>query len=106
MQARFIHDGRSIDHLADADIPAGTVVAQGSLIGITKVDIAAGHLGAIHVVGVYDVEKSNIAIPLGSKVYWDTTIKKAVITTTGNTPLGVAILSATADEPTVRIRLT
>jgi predicted RecA/RadA family phage recombinase len=105
MQARFVHDGKAIDFFPEADTPAGTVIVQGSLVGITKADIGAGRLGAVHVVGVYDVEKSNVAIPLGSKVYWDTAAKKAVVAATGNTLLGVAVAEATADDTIVRIRI-
>jgi predicted RecA/RadA family phage recombinase len=106
MQARFIHDGKAIDFLTDTDIAAGTVVVQGSLVGVTKVDIPAGSLGTIHLVGVYDVEKSNVAIPIGSKVYWDNTAKKATLNATGNTQLGIAIIAATAEDSIVRIKLT
>jgi predicted RecA/RadA family phage recombinase len=105
MQARFIHDGKSIDFFSPSDIPAGNVVIQGSLVGVTKVDLKAGCLGAVAVVGVYDVVKSNVAIPLGSLVYWDTAAKKAVLTATGNTRLGIAVLDAAADDEIVRVRL-
>jgi len=105
MQARFIHDGDAIDFLSASDIPAGNVVIKDKLVGITKLDIKANVLGALHVVGVYDIEKSNVAIPLGSNVYWDTTVKKAVIAATGNTLLGVAVQEATADDAVVRVRL-
>jgi len=105
MQARFIHDGKAIDFLSTSDIPAGSVVIKNNLVGITKLDIKANVLGALHVVGVYDIEKSNVAIPLGSNVYWDATAKKAVITATGNTLLGVAVLDAATGDETVRVRL-
>jgi len=105
MLAQFIHDGKAIDFLSSSDIPAGSVVIQGSLIGVTKVDIKANVLGALHVVGVYDLVKSNGAIPLGSPVYWDATVKKAVLTVTDNTLLGVAVADAVADDEVVRIRL-
>ena len=105
MQARFIHDGKAIDFLSTSDIPAGSVVIKNNLVGITKLDIKANVLGALHVVGVYDIEKSNVAIPLGSSVYWDATAKKAVITATGNTLLGVAVLDAATGDETVRVRL-
>ena len=105
MQARFIHDGKAIDFLSSSDIPAGNVVIQGSLIGVTKVDIKANILGALHVVGVYAVEKSNVAVPLGSDVYWDATAKKAVLTVTDNTLLGVAVADAAADDEVVRVRI-
>ncbi|MDR2763124.1 MAG: DUF2190 family protein [Planctomycetaceae bacterium] len=106
MQARFIYEGNAVEFLADTEIAAGTVVVQGSLVGITKVDIPAGSLGVLHLVGVYDVEKSNVAIPIGSKVYWDNTAKKATLNATGNSQLGIAIIAATTDDPIVRIKLT
>jgi predicted RecA/RadA family phage recombinase len=43
MTARFIQDGKSIDY-----IPSGVVV-QGELVGVAKLDIAAGQLGALPV---------------------------------------------------------
>jgi predicted RecA/RadA family phage recombinase len=105
MIARFIHDGDAIDFLSETDIPAGSVVIKDNLVGITKLDIKANVLGALHVVGVYDVEKSNVAIPLGSNVYWDATAKKAVLTATGNTLLGVAVSDAATGDETVRVRI-
>jgi predicted RecA/RadA family phage recombinase len=105
MQARFIHDGNAIDFLSDTFIPAGSVIVQGSLVGVTKLDLPAGHLGAVHVVGVYDIVKSNVAIPVGSKVYWDAAAKQAVLTSTGNSLLGVAVAAAAIDASLVRVRL-
>ncbi len=105
MQARFIHDGKSVDFFPTADVPAGSVVIQGNLVGVTKLDVKANTLGAVAVVGVYDVEKGNVAVTLGAKVYWDDTAKKAVVTATGNTLLGIAVLGATADDTVVRVRI-
>ena len=105
MQARFIHDGKSIDFLSVTDVPAGSVIVQGSLVGITKLDVKADRLGALAVVGVFDIAKGNAAIPLGSRVYWDTTAKQAVLSATGNATLGVAVAEATADDAVVRVRL-
>ena len=105
MQAHFIHDGKSIDFLSATDVPAGSVIVQGSLVGVTKLDIKAERLGALAVVGVFDIAKGNVAVPLGSKVYWDATAKQAVLTATGNAPLGVAVLEAAAEDAVVRVRL-
>ncbi len=105
MQARFIHDGKAIDFLSENAVPAGTVVVALDLVGITKLDIPAGQLGALHVVGVYDVVKDAASIPLGSKVYWDNVAKKAVVTATNNKPLGIAVQAATAEDSTVRVLL-
>ena len=105
MEARFIHDGKSIDFLSNVNIPAGTVIVRDALIGITKLDVEANRLGALHVVGVYDIEKANVAIPLGSRVYWDATAKKAVLTEGTNPRLGIAILDAAVDDSVVRVRI-
>ena len=105
MQARFKHDGKAIDFFPVTDVPAGSVIVQGSLVGITKLDISAGRLGALHVVGVYEVVKSNVAIPLGSKVYWNDTTKLAVLDATGNTQLGIAVLDAAVNDAVVLVRI-
>ncbi len=102
MQARFIHDGKAIDFLSENAVPAGTVVVA---LDLVKLDIPAGQLGALHVVGVYDVVKDAASIPLGSKVYWDNVAKKAVVTATNNKPLGIAVQAATAEDSTVRVLL-
>jgi predicted RecA/RadA family phage recombinase len=105
MEARFIHDGKAIDFLSSTAIPAGTVIIRDALVGITKLDVEANRLGALHVVGVYDVAKADVAIPLGSKVYWDATAKKAVIAAGTNPQLGIAVLEAAADDTVVRVRI-
>ena len=106
MQARYIHDGKAIDFLSETAIPAGTVVVVEELVGITKLDLEANRLGALHVVGVYDVAKGDGEIALGKKVYWDETEQKAVTTAGTNKPLGIAVLKAEADATVVRVRLS
>ena len=105
MHAHFIHDGKSIDFLSESDVPAGSVIVQGSLVGVTKLDVKAGRLGALAVVGVFDIAKGNTAIPIGSRVYWDATAKQAVLTATDNALLGVAVQEADAADAVVRVRL-
>lgn len=108
--ARFIHDGNSIDHTPGSGVTAGDVVVQGDLIGIAKLDITAGTLGALAVTGVFDVPKAtgtNTAITAGSKVYWDA--GNSVATTDdaagANKYLGKTITAAGDDDATVRVRL-
>lgn len=108
--ARFIHDGNSIDHTPGSDVTAGDVVVQGDLVGIAKLDIAAGTLGALAVTGVFDVPKATgtgEAIAAGVKVYWDAT--NSVATTDENagvnTYLGKTVAAAGDDDATVRVRL-
>jgi len=105
MQARFKHDGKAIDFFPLENVPAGSVIVRGSLVGITKLDIPAGRLGALHVVGVFEVVKANIAMPLGSRVYWNDTTKQAVLDAAGNAQLGIAVLDAAVDDEIVLVRI-
>jgi predicted RecA/RadA family phage recombinase len=105
MQARFLHDGKAIDYFPATDILAGSVVIIGELIGVAKMDIVAGHLGAVHVSGVYDVTKGATEIPLGSKVYWDDVAKQATITAGTNKLLGISVRLALAESESVYVRI-
>ena len=105
MNARYIHDGKAIDFTSETAVPAGTIVVAGDLVGITKLDLEANRLGALHVVGVFDVAKGAGEIALGEKVYWDETAQQAVTTAGTNKALGIAVLPAEADATVVRVRL-
>ena len=108
--AQFIHDGKSIDYTPGADVSAGDVVVQNDLIGIAKLDIATGALGALAVTGVFDLPKATgvgEAIGAGAKVYWDA--GGSVATTDpaagANKYLGKTVRATGDDDATVRVRL-
>lgn len=117
--AQFIHDGNAIDYRPASDLPAGSVVVQGDLVGITKRDIATGQLGVLELTGVFDLPKATGAgsgIAAGKKVYWKPAAGEnpAVATTDaddGGTPatayayVGKCIRAATDADATVRVRL-
>jgi len=105
MEARFIHEGKAIDYTPTNDMTAGTVVVLGDRVGVSIVDIPANVLGALQVVGVFDFAKDTTVIPLYGKVYWDAAAKKATVTATGNTLLGIALSAAVATDSIVRVRL-
>lgn len=108
--ARFIHDGNAIDYTPGAAVAAGDVVVQGDLIGIAKLDIAAGQLGALAVTGVFDVPKATgtgTDITAGAKVWWNATdgqIEK-VVGDPARPYLGKAVRAAATTDTTVRVRL-
>ena len=108
--ATFIHDGNNIDYTPGADVSAGDVVVQEELVGIAKLDIASGVLGALAVTGVFDVPKTagvGEAIAAGAKVYWDA--GNSVATTDdasgANKYLGKTVAATTDDDTIVRVRL-
>ena len=102
MKAKYFQRGESIDYIPQTDTEAGAVVFLGKLAGITKLDIPAGELGAIAVVGVFSILKAAGAVAAGDGIYWDEVAGKA--TTTPNTKyLGVAIEAAASDADTVKV---
>lgn len=105
----FVHEGSSIDYTPSADVAAGAVVVQGSLVGVAKRPIAANTLGALAVDGVYDFPKAagtSTAITVGTQVYWDATNKQATATATDNTSLGKTVRAAVDADTSVRVRLS
>jgi predicted RecA/RadA family phage recombinase len=109
MATTFVQQGAAIDYTPGADTPAGTVVVQGDLVGVTRVDLKAGQLGALAVEGVFDFPKATTAgtgFTAGQLAYWDNTNDVATKTATGNKLIGKVVRAAADAEATVRIRLS
>ena len=107
--ATYVQAGDSIDYTPASDVSAGEVVVQGNLIGIAKLDIAAGNLGALAVKGIFDLPKAtgaSTAIAAGKKVYWNAGAAQATETTTNNEYLGKTVAAAADADTTVRVRVS
>lgn len=106
---KFIHEGAAIDYTPGADTPAGTVVVQADLVGITRIDLKANQLGSLAVTGVFDFPKVlgvGSAIPVGTLTYWDATNTVATKTAGGSTKLiGKAVKTTVDADAIVRVRL-
>ena len=46
MPAKFIQDGNAIDHTPGADVPVGTVVVQGDLVGVSTARVNTPPMGS------------------------------------------------------------
>ncbi|MCC5830147.1 MAG: DUF2190 family protein [Phycisphaeraceae bacterium] len=109
--ATFVHDGDAIDYTpTSGSVAAGDVVVLGDLIGIAKQPIADGALGALAVVGVFDVRKpanGSVDFGIGEPVYWDATNQVAAATDGGGTHklLGLAVRIALDNQDSVRVLL-
>lgn len=109
MATTFVQQGAAIDYTPGADTPAGTVVVQGDLVGVTRVDLKAGQLGALAVEGVFEFPKATTAgtgFTAGQLAYWDNTNDLATKTATGNKLIGKAVRAAADADASVRIRLS
>jgi predicted RecA/RadA family phage recombinase len=109
MNAVFVQNGDSIDYTPTADVPAGAVVVQGELVGVTKRPIPANTLGSLAVSGVFDFPKATTAgsaISAGANVYWNATAQVVTTTATGNKLVGKTIKAVVDADATVRVRLS
>jgi predicted RecA/RadA family phage recombinase len=108
MQATFLHDGCSIDHRPTVDLPAGTVVLLGGLVGITERPIAANTLGSLALDGVFAVVRTPGAdVPRGTRHFWDAAAQQVVTNDGGgaNPYLGMNTTDAASADTIVPLRL-
>ena len=71
MSAKFVQNGDTIDYTPEAAVAAGALVDLGFAVGVAKLTIAAGALGALALAGVFDVDVTALAaaVPVGTAVY-------------------------------------
>ena len=110
-QAVFAHEGAAIDYTPGADVSAGDVIVQGDLVGVARLDIKAGVLGALAVTGVFDFAKATgvgTAIAAGVSVYWDVADAEAKTDseTGANKLIGKTIAAAGDNDAEVRVRMS
>ncbi len=111
MPAKFVHDGNSIDYTPVADVPAGSVVIQGELVGVAPLALKANQLGSLTVAGVFDFTKAGgagSAIPFGSLVYWDAGGGNATKNAAAgaNKLIGKAVRATADTDLIVRVRMS
>ena len=97
MTARYVQKGEAIDFRPETNIKAGTIVPFNGLVGIARLDIRAGELGALAVTGVFESPKANEAIDVGDAVYWDAANEVATAQRT-DIYLGTAVYNAQASS--------
>lgn len=105
MKATYYQRGETLDFTPTAAVKNGAVVNLATRIGIAGTDIAAGETGAVHVVGVFEMDKAAGAITMGAAVYYDATADAITTTSAGNTPAGYAAGAAAAGDATVYVKL-
>ena len=106
MKARYIQRGESIDYTPTADVAAGDIIKVGNLVGVAKLDIKAGELGALALVGVYEIATNGTAIAAGAVVSVDPgTGKGCAADAAGAVKFGHAVAAAAAADALVHVRL-
>lgn len=108
----FIQNGDNIDCAAPYALASGSGVLIGpGLFGVAAKDCAQNAPGVFRTVGVFDINKDTVAVPLGAKLYWDAEKKQLTtallnpVTNVNNTLVGAAVRATASASTTVRIRL-
>ncbi len=105
--AIHVADGTTVDFVPEADVPSGSIVVVGKLVGIAKFGISAGSRGSITVRGVFDVVKDPTTnIPAGTILYWSQISWHVVKNAYAHSMIGKAIEAAPPGALTVRLRLS
>ena len=105
MKANFIQRGEAVDFVPSYDVAAGEIIRFGSLLGVVKIPVRTGELGALHLSGIYDVEKGRETITAGSRIYWDEQNKLATANGDGNLFLGTAACHSSEKAGRARVIL-
>ena len=106
MKARYVQRGESIDYIPESDVAAGDIIKVGSLVGVAKLDIKAGELGALALVGVYEIATGGAAVALGDVVSVDPATGKVVAAgASGSVKIGHAIALTGATDKSVLVHL-
>ena len=112
-QAVYVENDEAIDYVPTQELPAGSVVVLGQLVGITRTPLMAQRPGSLALRGLFDLVKQADAFAVGDTVHWDTSAlplggtlaNGAVVPSGSGVPLGSVVRAATNSDPTVRIAL-
>ncbi|MGH6865738.1 MAG: DUF2190 family protein [Methyloceanibacter sp.] len=103
----FVQPGDVITLIApDGGVLSGQPFLVGNIFAIATTDATEGTTVEGALVGCFELSKASGDISAGDRLFWDDTAK--VIkneSAAGLYPVGVAIVAAAADTPTVRARL-
>ncbi len=103
--ANYISGPDTIDYTPGSDTAAGTVVVQGTQVGITKVAIPANTPGTLHVQGVFDIDcASGTTFSAGALLYWNAGTAK-ITTTNTDVQIGRAAAAKVSGELKARVRI-
>lgn len=103
---KYIQPGEAIDYLNTGDnLKAGQVVKLAERCGIAMADIAQNAVGAVAVVGVFELPKdTNKTFEVGATAYYKDDVG---ITSdkSGNTAIGFVVEKVSATDTTAKIKI-
>jgi predicted RecA/RadA family phage recombinase len=105
--AKFRYQGDTVPYTPVAAVVAGQLVKHGTYVGVADNPIAANALGALRVVGVYEVEMATLSGPaaFGAELDINFTTQKAVAGGSGDSDVRVFLAEPAASGSDVKLKL-
>ena len=104
-QSVYIQKGAVIDIVLDSAVEVGDVVVLGDMVGVANVTGEEGEIISLSIEGVWEMKaKTDDAIAIGDKLYWDDAEKELTVTDTDNAFVGLAITSKEAVAGMVQVK--
>lgn len=104
-KAEYFQRGDSIDYRPETNVNAGDVVFLENLVGVAKLDIKAGELGALALNGVYRVVKGSETAKAGAAVYWNAESGQATFTQGSNKRMGTLVSDAATEDAVCLVKI-
>ncbi len=110
MADNFIQQGKVLDYSNSSGNTitsgSGVVVATG-IFGVAGADIADGAVGAVHLEGVFELDKATNEgdFAVGDKLFWNASTSKLTKVNTGNTPVGICFAVAAEAAAKAQVKL-
>lgn len=103
---KFVQLGESIDYTPSGDVGPGVATTAAGLLGVTRHNIPANTLGALHISPeIYELVKDSSSFTAGDNVYLTLSTQVAKSGTSGAVLFGPAINDAGSGAGTVLARL-
>ena len=110
MKAKYIQPCNTIEYknTGSSDIAYGSIVPLGTArAGVAAALIPAGQTGALHLCGVFLMDKDTAAIALGAKVYYDPAADKVSATAPSKdgVDVGICVAAAAASDLQAAVKI-
>ncbi len=107
MAKNYLQKGDVLDYLnnSEEDIVSGEVILIGKRLSVALTDIVPDSVGAISVVGVFNLAKAAEEFSIGTPLYWKESQQHLTKTATGNILAGFACANTTAADTTIAIKI-
>ncbi|MEG9884411.1 MAG: DUF2190 family protein [Hyphomicrobiales bacterium] len=98
----YVQPGNTVTLPAPYDVTSGDGLLVGALFGVASANAAKGTRVETNLTGVFEL-KTDGALSVGDKAYWNDAKKAVTKTAASNTVIGVAVSNSTGNAAQIRL---